>query len=327
MSVSSRPALAEALLRAAGASSPARSRTARARRSSRRRTRRSRARSPRNSRSIGSSTAARQTRAGVPTSAASRSAIRSSTASIPTESRIRFRGRGERRVGGRGVRHPGRVLDQALDAAERLGEQEELRPRRERDRLLLGLDEERDHAAEVAHLPARDLVAGMAGQAGVEHALDRRRARRGTPAIARGVLAVLAHPERERLQPAQDEPAVERARAPRRATSAGSGAARRAPASFVRDDAADHVGVAAEVLRRRVDDEVGAERERLLEVRRGEGVVDDEQRAGGVGGVGGAADVDDVQQRVRRRLDPDEARVVAEVRRRGSRRTRRPGRR
>ena len=63
-----------------------------------------------------------------------------------------------------------------------------------------------------------------------------------------------------------------------------------------------------------MDDEVGAERERLLQVRRGEGVVDGEQRAGGVRGVGGAADVDDVQQRVRRRLDPDEPHVVAEVR-------------
>jgi hypothetical protein len=29
-----------------------------------------------------------------------------------------------------------------------------------------------------------------------------------------------------------------------------------------------------------VDDHIGAQRERLLEVRRGEGVVDDQQRAG-----------------------------------------------
>ena len=44
--------------------------------------------------------------------------------------------------------------------------------------------------------------------------------------------------------------------------------------------AADDVGVPAEVLRRRVHDDVGAERERLLQVGRGEGVVDDQQRAG-----------------------------------------------
>ena len=63
-----------------------------------------------------------------------------------------------------------------------------------------------------------------------------------------------------------------------------------------------------------MDDEVGAERERLLEVGRGERVVDREQGAGGVRGLGSAADVDDVQERVRRRLDPDEACVVVEVR-------------
>ena len=45
-----------------------------------------------------------------------------------------------------------------------------------------------------------------------------------------------------------------------------------------RDDrAADDVAVAAAVLRRRVRDDVGAERERALQVRRGEGVVDDER--------------------------------------------------
>ena len=130
------------------------------------------------------------------------------------------------RVGGRGVRHPVRVLDQALDAAERLGEREDLRPGDERDGLLLGLDEERDHAAEVAHLARGDLVAGVVGEAGVEHALDRRVPLEERDDGAR-VLAVLAHPDGERLQPAQHEPRSRTGRARRRATSAGSGAARR----------------------------------------------------------------------------------------------------
>ena len=43
--------------------------------------------------------------------------------------------------------------------------------------------------------------------------------------------------------------------------------------------AADHVGMAAEVLGGRVDHHVGAERERVLQVGRGEGVVHHEQRA------------------------------------------------
>src|SRR5439155_512011 len=57
----------------------------------------------------------------------------------------------------------------------------------------------------------------------------------------------------------------------------------------------------------------GAALQRALEVRRGERVVDDEQRAGRVRGVGGAADVDQVQERVRRRLRPDELRALVEV--------------
>ena len=131
---------------------------------------------------------------------------------------------------------------------------------------------------------------------------------------APSVLAVRAHAYRKRLHPAQHEPRVERA---------GHGAERllqEVEALGERvvvggDEAADHVAVAAEVLGRRVDDEVGAEVERLLQVRRRERVVDDEQRADGVRRVGGLANVDDVQERVRRRLDPHEPDVVAEVRR------------
>ena len=70
------------------------------------------------------------------------------------------------------------------------------------------------------------------------------------------------------------------------------------------EGAADDVGVPAAVLRGGVDDDVGAEGQRLLEVRRGEGVVDDEQRAGLVGDRGERLDVADVEQRVGGRLDP-----------------------
>jgi hypothetical protein len=62
--------------------------------------------------------------------------------------------------------------------------------------------------------------------------------------------------------------------------------------------------VAAEELRRRVDDDVGAERERLLQQRRGERVVHDHARARLAGGGADRGDVGDVQQRVRRRLEP-----------------------
>ena len=45
------------------------------------------------------------------------------------------------------------------------------------------------------------------------------------------------------------------------------------------DDAADAVAVPVEVLGGAVDDEVGAELDRLLHVGAGEGVVDDERDA------------------------------------------------
>src|SRR5262249_14892159 len=52
------------------------------------------------------------------------------------------------------------------------------------------------------------------------------------------------------------------------------------------DRPADHVGVAAEVLGRAVDDQVGPQRQRLLQVRGGEGGVGGGVRpaAGGEGG-------------------------------------------
>ncbi len=63
-----------------------------------------------------------------------------------------------------------------------------------------------------------------------------------------------------------------------------------------------------------MDDEIGAEQQRLLQVRRRECVVDDEQRTDRVRRVCGAPDVDDVEERVRRRLEPDEANRLVEVR-------------
>ena len=70
--------------------------------------------------------------------------------------------------------------------------------------------EERDHPAEVAHLPRATSWPGCARQAGVEHALDRRVAVEELGDAPR-VLAVLAHAHGERLDPAQHEPRVERA--------------------------------------------------------------------------------------------------------------------
>ena len=102
----------------------------------------------------------------------------------------------------------------------------------------------------------------------------------------------------------------------RRPSRSGGTAAASATASSERDrDAEDRVRVPAEVLGRRVEHDVGAELERPLEGGRREGVVDDDQRRrlarlrrAVADGRGRRRDVGDLEQRVRRRLEPDEAR-------------------
>ena len=148
-------------------------------------------------------------------------------------------------------------------------------------RGFAGRQREAHHPAVVAHLLGRRGVAGMIGQLRVEHALDGRVA--GEQIDDRpGVLAVPVHPHAERLHAAQHEVAVERrrhraGRVLREAQAFGE------PVVVDGDEPADDVAVTTEVLRRRVHDDIGAERDRLLQVRRGERVVDDDEGAPAMG--------------------------------------------
>ena len=72
----------------------------------------------------------------------------------------------------------------------------------------------------------------------------------------------------------------------------------------VDDDAADRGAVAADPLRRRVDDDVRAVLDRLGE-QGSEGVVDDDRHAPGVGHVGDRGEVVDVEPRVADELEED----------------------
>ena len=86
----------------------------------------------------------------------------------------------------------------------------------------------------------------------------------------------------------------------------------RADQLLVADDrAADAAPLPVEILGRRMDHEVGAELERLLQRRRAEAVVDREQHAALVRDVGERADIGDRGQRIRRRLEERDARVGA----------------
>ena len=127
-----------------------------------------------------------------------------------------------------------------------------------------------------------------------------------------GVVAVALHADGQRLHAAEDEPAVERSR--HRAEGLLQEPEALGDGRIVgRGEPADHVGMPAEVLRGRVDDDVGAQLVGALEKRGRERRVDDDHRADRVRGLGGLLDVDQVQERVRRRLQPDDARGVVEV--------------
>jgi hypothetical protein len=166
---------------------------------------------------------------------------------------------------------------------------------------------EADHAAEPLHLARGDIVPWMLRQAGIDHLCHLRMAGEEVDHLL-GVVAVPVHPDAEGLQAAVGQEAVE---------GAGHGAHRvlvegdrlRQVEVSDHDGAADHVAVPTDVLGRRVHHDVGAEGERLLQIRRREGVVDDQQRAGLVGDLSEPLDVGDGQQRVGRGLDPQDLRL------------------
>ena len=195
---------------------------------------------------------------------------------MPTDSRTSVVRHLQRRARHRHVRHLARVLDQRLDAAERLGQREQLRRRAHPQRRLPTAGAARNDTIppKPAHLLGRHLVAGVLGQARVEHP-----GHGGVPGEhlgdALGVVAVPLHPHRERLDAAQREPVVER---PGHRADRVLGERQLLGELVVAGDerAADDVGVAAEVLGGGVQHDVRAQRERLLQVGRGEGVVDDE---------------------------------------------------
>ena len=92
---------------------------------------------------------------------------------MPTLSRIRSAGTSSSVPETLRVGHPAGVLDQRLDAAERLPEREHLGPRAHVERVLLAAGHaEGDDPAVPLHLAAGDLVTGVLGQPRVEDLAD-----------------------------------------------------------------------------------------------------------------------------------------------------------
>src|SRR4029077_11860748 len=82
-----------------------------------------------------------------------------------------------------------------------------------------------------------------------------------------------------------------------------AGLARPVEGAAVDDHAADRVAVAAEEFGERVDHDVGAVVDRLAQIGRRQGVVDDEGYAGAPRDIGDRLDVGDYAARVGDRLD------------------------
>ena len=202
--------------------------------------------------------------------------------------------------------HDGGVLDEGLDAAERLGEREE--PHALEEVAGLGeaaLEEDGDHAAEARHLPLRDVVLRVGGEARVDDALDAV-VRFEELGDARGGGVVALHAEGEGLGAAEGEVGVEGGE------DAADGVLEEADAArelsvVDNKESADDVGVAGDVLGDGVHHHVEAVLEGALVDGGAEGVVAAEEGAGALlfGELGDAGEVGDLEGGVGGRLDPD----------------------
>ena len=209
-----------------------------------------------------------------------------------------------------GVGHGGGVLDESFGVAERDGDGAELQLVYSLCRgLLVGLQLDRYHAAELVHLLLGDLVTLKALQTGVVH-FRNGGVRLEVSCKLHGILAVAIHADAQRLEAAGDEERVERAHN-RTGHMYDADAADLIDEFRLADDKArDNVAVTVDVFGRAVNNNIRAEIEGALEIGRAERVVNDDfdilvESVGGVrnglyvndlhGGVAGSLKVDDLR--------------------------------
>ena len=201
------------------------------------------------------------------------------------------------------------MRDEALHAAERFGEREGLQC--SADALHGGNatgQRKADHCSKPALLASRDRVARMRGEprvvngqhGGMLHESCRDQVR---------VLFVHAHPREQRAHAAQREIAVERRTG--ESKTVGPPTQRLEMRIVACDDCtADNVAVPIQILRRGVHHEIGAQCERLLQCRRQERVVCNDDRSGAMPRLAHAPEIGNSQQRIARRLDPQHRRLA-----------------
>ncbi len=190
--------------------------------------------------------------------------------------------------------HGRRVGAQGFHAPEALGATEQADCGTETSCCsLAAVDSNCDHASEEPHLSLRYGVAAVVIQAGIDHLANLFPSRKFFCNPLR-VRAVFFHSDSQGLHSAVRQVAVHWTG--HAADGVLQESNRRQEIGFSGDyGAADHIRVPADVFSGAMHDEVGAQPNRLLEVRSGERVVDDRESAMRMSGVDHPRDVHDLQ--------------------------------
>src|SRR5204863_3962149 len=147
-----------------------------------------------------------------------------------------------------GVRHRRGMLDERLDPAQALGEDDHLEPPESLDDLRGVPHFEAQHTTESSHLLLRDPMAGVLCQPGIVDLRDPFVGRE-EPRHRLRVVAMPLHADPERLDPAEGEPTVERTWA-RNERVLGEFQLLVQVLAGRDDGSAEDVGMATDVLRR-----------------------------------------------------------------------------
>ena len=213
-----------------------------------------------------------------------------------------------------GVSHAAGNLNKTLNTTQTLGEGEDLGHLAEAlSSSMATLDAEREHTAakSVAVLLLGDMSVGVRIKAGVVDSNDQRRSLESSSDSV-GVAASLASSQVQGLETTMGEPGVESG------GNSTNGVLEEAQTSLElvaieSSNTHNYITVAIDVLGDTVDDDIGTEVERVLDVGREESVVDNDENAVLVGLGNDSSDIDEAQCRVAGGLDPDQASIGGDV--------------
>lgn len=212
------------------------------------------------------------------------------------------------------VGHAAGNLNQTLDTAETLGEGEDLCNLAEAlSGSMATLNAEREHttAEGVAVLLLGDMSVRVRVKAGVVDSDDQRRCLKSSGNSV-GVAASLTSSQVQGLETAVSEPGVESG------GDSTNGVLEEAQAGLELvavegSNTHNYITVAIDVLGDTVDDDIGTEVERVLDVGGEESVVDNDEDTMLVGLSNDGSDIDEAQCRVARSLNPDQASIGGDV--------------